>query len=155
MEIRVERKWKKETYTIGNLYIDGKFFCSTLEDKDRGLNQNMSINEIVRVKVPNETAIPTGIYNIDMSTISPKYSKYEWYKINCRGGRVPRLVKVPGFEGVLIHTGNWASDSAGCILVGKNDVVGGLTQSRNYFLKLYDEMYKASLRGERIDIIIE
>ena len=46
MNILLKRIAKKETYTIGKLYIDNVYFCDTIEDKDRGLNQNMSINDI-------------------------------------------------------------------------------------------------------------
>ena len=46
MNIQLKRIAKKETYTIGKLYLDGVYFCDTIEDKDRGLNQTMSINDI-------------------------------------------------------------------------------------------------------------
>ena len=67
MEIKVDRKWKKDTYTIGNLYINGKFFGNTLEDKDRGLKQTDSLAIIQSKKVYGETAIPTGRYEILMN----------------------------------------------------------------------------------------
>ena len=38
MKLRLERLYKKDNYTIGKLYIDGQYFCDTLEDKDRNLN---------------------------------------------------------------------------------------------------------------------
>ena len=152
MELLVDRKWKKETYTIGSLYVDDKFFCNTIEDKDRHLNSSMPLEKIKEIKVAAETAIPTGTYNIDMNTISPKYSLRPWYVKNCHGARLPRLVNVPGYEGVLIHVGNTAKDSAGCILVGKHDAVGMVTKSKDYFLKLYNVMYDAHKRGEKIRI---
>ena len=64
MNILLKRIAKKETYTIGKLYIDNVYFCDTIEDKDRGLNQNMSINDINKKKVYGETAIPTGTYSL-------------------------------------------------------------------------------------------
>ena len=52
MKLLLERKWKKDTYTIGKLYIDNEFFCNTLEDKDRGLVSTMSLTEINKIKKP-------------------------------------------------------------------------------------------------------
>lgn len=155
MKILVERKWKKETYTIGNLYINGVKFCNTCEDKDRHLTQNMPLSKIREVKIADVTAIPTGTYKIRMDVVSPKYSLKPWYYSNCHGGRLPRLENVPGFSGVLIHCGNTAKDSSGCILVGKNDVVGMVTNSKAIFQQLYDKMYSAYKRGENIEITIK
>ena len=73
MNIIVERAWKKDTYTIGKLIIDGKRICETIEDKDRGLTDNMSVDEIKKKKVYGETAIPAGTYTISMTVISPKF----------------------------------------------------------------------------------
>ena len=73
MEILLKRIAKKPNYTIGKLYIDGKYFCDTLEDKDRGLLQSMTENEILKIKVKDQTAIPTGKYKIDMNTVSPRF----------------------------------------------------------------------------------
>ena len=154
MELLVDRKWKKSTYTIGNLYINHKKFCNTVEDKDRGLDSKMPLSKIKEVKVAEKTAIPTGRYKIDMGTISPKYCLKPWYFKNCHGGRVPRLVNVPGYSGVLIHIGNTAKDTAGCILVGKNDVVGMVTNSTVTFLNLYNKMWEAHKNKEDIWITI-
>ena len=46
-------------------------------------------------------------------------------------------------------------DTEGCILVGKNDVVGMVTDSKNTFLRLYNKMYAAHQRGEAIEITIK
>ena len=73
MEILVKRIAKKPKYTIGKLYIDKKYICDTLEDTDRGLNQDMSLEEIKKKKVYGETAIPSGVYKVDMNTIRPKF----------------------------------------------------------------------------------
>ena len=154
MTIEVYRKWKKETYTVGQLFIDGKFFCNTIEDKDRHLDQSMPLKKIQEVKVAAKTAIPTGTYRIRMDIISPKYSLKPWYVKNCHGARLPRIENVPGWSGILIHAGNTAADSSGCLLVGKNDVVGMVTDSKATFLKLYNKMYEAYKKGEIIKIII-
>lgn len=154
MKILIDRKWKKETYTIGRLYVDGVLFCNSLEDKDRGLKQTDSLSTIQSKKVYAETAIPTGTYNVRMDVKSPKYSSYSWYKNLC-GGYMPRLENVPGFSGILMHPGNTALDSSGCILVGKNTKVGQVTDSKNTFSKLYKKMKKAYDKGEKITIEIK
>ena len=154
MKILVDRKWKKDTYVIGNLYINGKLFCNTLEDKDRGLKQTDSLQSIKQRKVYAETAIPTGIYIITLKVKSPKYSAVKWYSDLC-GGYMPRLLNVPGFDGILIHPGTSALDSAGCLLVGKNTIKGKLTQSKDTFAKLYKQLKTASDKGEIIEITIK
>lgn len=143
MELRVERRWRKDNYTVGRLYVDGKYFCNTLEDKDRGLKQGDGMELIKEKKVYGETAVPTGRYRVRMDVISPKYSRIDWYRNLC-GGKMPRLENVPGFEGVLIHPGNTAADSLGCILVGKNTKVGQLTSSKATFATLYDRIRSAT-----------
>ena len=154
MKLLLERKCKKETYSIGKLSINGKLFCETCEDKDRHLDQKMLLSKIKEVKIAAITAIPTGTYNVRMDIISPKYSLKPWFVKNCHGARMPRLENVPGWSGVLIHPGNTAKDSEGCILVGKNDVVGMVTDSKNTFLKLYNKLYEAYKKGEKIELII-
>lgn len=157
MEILVRRIAKKEKYTIGKLYIDGKYVCDTIEDKDRGLTQNMSVSYIKSHKVYGETAIPIGRYKVDMNTVSPKYSnpnKYKWAKKY--GAKLPRLVDVPGFSGVLLHTGTTASDSCGCLIVGKNKAVGKVLDSVKTFYDLMDNyLVPARDRKEEIWITIE
>lgn len=142
MELRLKRIAKRDTYTIGRLYIDGEYFCDTCEDKDRDLRQDMSLAIIKRRKVYGETAIPTGRYRVTLGVKSPKYSKrasYAWCE-----GYLPRLINVPGYEGVLIHGGNTAKDSAGCILVGENKKVGMVLNSIETLKKLYERLKKAA-----------
>lgn len=155
MELLVERKWKKEGYTIGKLSVDNTFFCNTLEDTDRGLASTMSLEDIKKLKKSGVTAIPTGTYTVNMNVISPRYSSKDWYIKNCHGARMPRLENVPGFIGILIHPGNTAAETDGCILTGKNDTKGMVTKSKEYFLQLYNKMYAAYQKGERIQITIK
>lgn len=154
MKLELERKWPKATYTIGRLYVDGVLFCNTLEDRDRGLKQSDSLDYIKTRKVYGETAIPKGTYTVSMNVTSPKYAAVSWYWQLCKG-KMPRLQNVPGFDGILIHPGNTALDTLGCILVGKNTKVGQLTESKAVFKALYKEMKKASDMGEAIEITIE
>lgn len=153
MRLKLHRKYKKDTYTIGILYVNNSYFCETVEDKDRGLKQADGISKIKSVKVYGETAIPTGTYKIRMDVVSPKYEAVAFYKQLC-GGRMPRLMDVPGFEGILIHPGNTALDSWGCLIPGKNKIKGGVTQSRDTFRALYNKLEVAHKKGEEITIEI-
>ena len=142
MEILVERKWKKDNYTIGRLYVDGVFMCNTLEDTDRGLHQGMEVSEIKAKKIPGKTAIPTGRYKVTLKTQSQKFKDKKNYQF-CKG-YLPRLVDVPGYTGVLIHIGNYPKDTDGCILVGENKVKGGVVNSVATFTKLYEVLKQAN-----------
>lgn len=153
MVLKLDRKYKKDTYTIGVLYVDGVRFCETCEDKDRGLKQSDMLWTIKKKKVYGETAIPTGKYTITLDVVSAKYAKVDWYRRLC-GGKMPRLLNVPGYDGILIHVGNTALDSSGCILVGRNTKKGMVTSSRETFSALYAKMKAANDRHERITIEI-
>ena len=141
MKLRLERLWPKPTYTVGRLYVDGQLFCNTLENKVADLNRN-GVFDGTEKKVPGETAIPYGTYRVFYGW-SPRF-----------GRNLPRLLNVTAFEGILIHPGNTAEDSAGCILVGKNSEVGRLTQSRYYSDELNKLIDAAQRRGENITIEI-
>lgn len=153
MRLKLIRKYKKDTYTIGQLLVDGAFFCNTLEDKDRGLTQDMPLPVIKAAKVYGETAIPSGVYDIDMETRSPKYAGVEWYR-KLNGGYMPTICEVPGYTRVLIHPGNTPLDTMGCVLVGQNKVKGQLVNSRATFARLYKLMKDAHDRGEDITLQI-
>lgn len=146
MEILVRRIAKRPTYTIGRMYIDGKYVCDTLEDTDRGLKQSMSLEEIKKKKIYGKTAIPTGTYKVTMDVVSPKFSKKSFYQAVCKG-RVPRLLNVPGFDGILLHVGdgqNGARLTEGCVLVGINKIVGGLLDGKRIFKELYNKLKTAT-----------
>lgn len=142
MELRLKRIARKETYTIGRLYVDGERFCDTIEDKDRGLRQDspLSVNQAKKRK--GETAIPIGKYRVTLEMQSPRFSKKKQYEF-C-DGYLPRLINVPAFEGVLIHVGNTAKDSEGCILVGENKEVGKVVNSTATFHRLYERLKTAT-----------
>lgn len=150
MKLVLDRIFKGEDYTIGKLYIDGEFICDTLEDRDRGLKQTDSLEKIQFVKVYGKTAIPTGTYNIDISIVSPKFKDKVWSKPF--DGKLPRLIDVPGYEGVLIHVGNKPEDTLGCILVGDNKIKGQVINSTARFNQL---MSKLQSIKETITIIIK
>lgn len=142
MKLLLKRIAKRETYTIGKLYVDNHLFCDTCEDKVRDIEREG--------KVYGKTAIPYGTYKVTLKVQSPKYSQrasYDWCK-----GYLPRLLNVPHFDGILIHAGNTAEDSAGCILVGENKVVGKVINSMATLKRLYGILREA---GDDITLTIE
>lgn len=141
MKILLDRFFKGPKYTVGHLYIDGKYLCDTIEDVDRGLLDSMSLSEIKAKKISSKTAIPRGTYKITLDVVSPKYSKKDYYIKVCKG-KVPRILNVKGFEGILLHTGNTEEDSAGCIILGENKVKGKVINSKVTFEKFYKELLK-------------
>lgn len=102
MELTLYRRPTVGTATPGDLYVDGALECRTLEDVVRPLGPHGE------GKVPGETAIPAGRYRVRMDVVSPRFGRI-----------LPRLEDVPGFTGILIHSGNTAEDTRGCILVGQ------------------------------------
>ena len=134
MKLKVERRFLGPDYTIGTLEVDGKYFCDTLEDRVRDLSREK--------KVPGETAIPAGRYDVVVN-ISPRFKR-----------KLPRLLNVPGFEGILIHRGNTPGDTAGCILVGENKAKGRVINSTPYELRLTEMIERAQTAGESITIEI-
>ncbi len=134
MKLKLIRKYCNETYTIGKLYIDEIYYCDTLEDTVRDLTKEN--------KVYAQTAIPSGIYKV-VVTMSNKFKRL-----------LPLLLNVPYFEGIRIHIGNTANDSAGCILVGENKVKGKVINSSKYEIDLTNKMLSAQNNKEEITIEI-
>lgn len=145
MNLELKRIFKGENYTIGRLFINGEYFCDTLEDPVRQLDS-------IKDKIKEKTAIPAGKYKVSMSIVSPKYSIRKSY--NWCGGRLPRLLDVPFFEGILIHSGNTPDHTAGCILVGENKVKGRVINSMNTLKNLWVKLNVADEVGEEIWISI-
>lgn len=157
MEVLVYRKWPKEEYTVGRLFIDGSLICNTLEDTDRGLSDAMDERTIRNRKIYGKTAIPRGRYTIDMETVSPKFSKKKFYMDVCQG-KLPRIKNVKGFEGILLHVADGPKGAdllEGCIGVGLNRVKGQLCEGKDVFTKIYHLMKEAHGRGETIYITVE
>ena len=145
MNLELKRIFKGKDYTIGRLFIDGEYFCDTLEDPVRQLDS-------IKDKIYSKTAIPTGKYKVSMSVVSPKYSIRKSY--NWCGGRLPRLLDVPFFDGILIHSGNTPDHTAGCILVGENKIKGQVINSMNTLKNLWIKLNVADEVGEEIWINI-
>lgn len=135
MKLQLKRRYKGPDYTIGSLYVNGAYFCDTLEDKVRDIPKEG--------KIPGKTAIPAGTYKVILNR-SPKFQR-----------ELPRLQNVPFFEGVLIHRGNTPEHTEGCILVGENKVKGQVINSTQYELRLIELMREAINRGEEVTIKVE
>ena len=134
MEITVKRIYFRDTYTIGAIQVNGKYQMDTLEPR--------AINWQKEKKVAGLTAIPEGRYRVQIA-----YSKTFKRKM-------PYLVNVPNFVGIMIHTGNTAKNTRGCILVGKNTAVGKVTESRIHFNRLYAQIAEAIDSGEEVWVTV-
>ena len=133
MKLELKRIDKQKDCTIGELYVDGKFECYTLEDvvRDNG------------VKVDGKTAIPTGTYAVSI-TFSNRFQK-----------PLPLLANVPNFVGVRIHTGNTSLDTEGCVLVGRTKASpNSIGESKLAFAHLFPQLQTAINNGEKVTITI-
>lgn len=142
LNLKLERKWKKEKYTIGNLYVNGVFFSNVLEDTVRGLRQDMTPEEIKKIKIHGQTAIPSGRYEI-LVTLSARFRR-----------QLPILLNVPGYAGVRIHPGNTDANTEGCLLPGKNDRVGQVSNSRATMAALQKQIEEAIYQNSKVYIEI-
>ena len=138
MKLLLKRIAKQKTYTIGKLYVDGVYECDTLEDTDRGLSDDMSVEEIKKKKVYGQTAIPTGTYEINMDVVSPKFKNRSWAK---------------PYNG--IHVGNKPENTLGCLCVGQNKIKGQVVNSTATFHEMMEKLTEAHEKGEKISITIE
>lgn len=151
MKLTIKRIITRNSYTLGKLYVDGVYFCDTLEDRDIGLTQNMSVEQIKSIKVPGETAIPKGTYRVTLDVVSPKFSKYPFYMQTCEG-KLPRLIDVKGYEGVLIHVADGPKRDSlvqGCIGIGNLSSEEYLMNGKKVFVELYNK-----LKGNNIELEI-
>lgn len=131
MKLVLDRCWLTAKATVGKLSIDGVFECFTVEDRYRPPPEP---------KVPRETCIPIGTFDVKL-VLSPRFQVV-----------MPRLLNVPGFEGILIHTGNTAADSEGCIVVGLERLPERVEHSREAYRALFLKLAAAQGRGEPIVI---
>lgn len=154
LELVLERRYFKNTYTIGRMFVEGMDFSDTLEDKDRGLTQDMPTTEIYKKKVYGKTAIPYGRYEVVLS-VSPAIKKknrewakkYDWL--------VPEVKNVPGYSGIRIHPGTTCEDTDGCLLPGENKAVGKVLNSREAYYALMDYyLMPAHKAGQKMYITI-
>ena len=145
MEVLIQRKQMDPEceHTDGVMSVDGKHYCATLEDKDRGLTQDMPLDDIKRIKVYGKTAIPKGHYELDVVY----WSKH---KIN-----VPTIKNVPGYTSILIHNGATVADTLGCPLVGDFVRSGRITAGKKYMVELTNRITAEKKQGRKSYITIE
>lgn len=141
MELLLERKYLKSDYTIGRLYVNGVFFCNTLEDKNRDINKSGNF-DFGESKVYGETCIPYGRYKVIVN-YSNKFRR-----------ELPLLLDVPNFTGIRIHRGNTPKDTLGCILVGENKKKGMVLNSTTYEVKLINIIKDSLNKKEEVFINI-
>lgn len=156
MELKLVRKYCKDTYTIGHLYVieNGKaiWVADTLEDKVRDYNKDGDLLDEGEEKVYSQTAIPYGKYEVKM-TISPKFKNRYWAAIY--GGIVPLIDNVKHFTGIRFHPATTAASLSGCVGVGRNTLKGQLTQSTDMYFNLMDNyLIPAMNRNESITLEI-
>ena len=135
MNLTLKRLNLTPNYTEGELYVNGVYFCKTLEDTNRDLNKNGQFDNNEK-KVYGETCIPYGKYKVILS-YSPKFKR-----------ELPEILEVPDFQGIRIHRGNKISDTLGCVLCGEKVKNGYLSNSTPYEIKLVDLLKQANLRNE-------
>ena len=116
MTTELQRTKEQNNSVFGELFIDGSFFCYTLEDKERD------------IKIKAETAIPKGTYKVILNQ-SSRFKRI-----------LPLLIDVPNFEGIRMHPGNTNHDTEGCILVGKTRGEDFIGKSRKAFTSLFEKM---------------
>lgn len=148
MELKLIRKEFTEDSTIGELFVNGIFECFILEDKDRGLKDTMSIDEINAHKVFGKTCIPYGGYKI-LVTKSERFSKLKGKPVY-----LPILLNVKGYEGVRIHVGNKPEDTEGCLLPCSKKAKNMGLGSTLAFNQLNDKINNALKIGESVTIKI-
>lgn len=148
MDIKLKRTIFTDKSTIGELYLDGAFECFILEDKDRGLKDTMSMEEISKLKVYGQTCIPYGVYKV-VITKSDGFSRLRGHDVF-----LPLLLNVKGYSGIRIHTGNKPDDSLGCLLPARKKGIDNVTESTPAFNNLFEKINTAIKRGEIVTIEI-
>lgn len=146
MKLRVVRYCSSDDFTLGMLLdeTDGKhFLCYTLEDEHR------------EEKVMHETRIPAGTYNITLRTVGGFHGRYTKKYGDMHKGML-WVRDVPGFEYILIHTGNTDEHTSGCLIVGNSsDRKGFIGSSVDAYKRIYPAIAEALERGEEVTITYE
>ena len=148
MKIEVLRISSESDSSSGLVFdiTDGrKFLCYSLEDEYR--------NE----KVKHETRVPAGTYQILLRKEGGFNARYEKkYGFFHKG--MLHVQDVPGFEYILIHTGNTDEHTSGCLIVGdsqennqlmKNGFIGKSVQA---YKRIYTPIATALENGEEVTI---
>lgn len=147
MVIQHQRHTFTDISTIGTLTIEHQSWFS-IEDKDRGLIQTMTLQEVQAIKVYGKTCIPYGLYKV-VITRSNRFSR-----LKKRDVFTPEIIGVVGFDGIRIHPANYASQLEGCIAPGKTQAVDMVGNSKKAYAELLEVINQAIKRGEEVWINI-
>jgi hypothetical protein len=142
INMTLERIFLGPRYTIGRLYVNGEYFCDTLEDVVRDLNHDGDLEDPGEMKIYGETAIGFGRYKV-LVTMSPKFKRF-----------LPLILDVKHFIGIRMHRGRYPIHTLGCILVGKNKIKGQLLESKETEEKLVHLLRAYAAVGKEIFINI-
>lgn len=140
LKLHLYRQPSEVTSTIGDLYINGVWQCYVLEDVVR------------KEKIPGETAIPAGTYHIGMHESARVKAGKLW---SPEPPYLPILRDVPGFSGILIHSGNTDRDTSGCLLVGLRRGNESVSDSRAALREIFPRIRAAVESGEEVTITVE
>ena len=148
MELQVNRIFLGVNYTIGKFMIDGKYFCDTIEDAVRKLPDKCPTTIFgapckCKEKIQSKTAIPSGTYKVTVG-MSPRFKR-----------KLPIIMNVPHFLGILIHNGTSEESSSGCIILGENKVKGKVQNGTKYMNELTDLLINEMSQGNPITITIK
>ncbi len=146
LDIEVIRKYFKDFYTIGKMYVNKEYHCDTLEDPVRDLsdiNHDGDFDDNGEGKIYGQTAIPYGTYRV-LVNYSPKLKR-----------RLPILLDVTGFTGIRIHSVNTAKNTEGCIGIGQNKSKGRLVNGPYYETRLVQMIDEARDNGIQTYITIK
>lgn len=138
MELLVNRTTPTQNSTIGSFYVNGAFESFCLEPVERGLTSTMSLEQIATIKVPDQTAVPTGRYQVT-KYYSPKHRAI-----------VPCIVGIPGFSYVEIHIGNFPKDTDACLLLGTQIGPDEVLNSAVAIDRFYPKFFAALEAGEEV-----
>ena len=129
--------------TISRVYINDRFFCHGLEDEYR------------LQKVPGETRIPAGCYDLRTRTDGGFHNRYKTLFPDIHRGMI-EIVSVPDFKWVLIHVGNYERDTAGCLLLGNADFNSwAVWQSKQTYRRFYTKTIEAVLSKEATILFLD
>lgn len=138
MELLVDRGNKTQHSTLSHFYVNGVFESYALEPTDRGLTSDMTLAQIVAIKVPDQTAVPTGRYQV-IKYFSPKHNAF-----------VPLVLGTPGFSCVEIHVGNFPHDTDACLLLGTETGIDEVLNSQVAIDAFYPKFFAAIDAGEKV-----
>jgi len=150
MKLEVMRYSSQNDSTLGILFdvTDGKrkFLCYTIEDEYRS------------VKKMHETRIPEGTYTLTLRSEGGFHSRYlKKYGANFHKGMI-YVNKVPNFEYVLWHVGNYETNTSGCLLLGNSssenisDKKGYIGASVAAYKRVYPIVRDAILSGSKVTV---